>query len=90
MAVIVYVKWLMNWKGKLMSNENKMPEPGCRELYMRYVGVLSLLCRLTPYLETCEEDYDLIEIALLDACEKHPSLSYTRSKCNHFTLDIKD
>lgn len=43
---------------------------------MRYVGVLSLLCRISPHVD--EETRDCIETALADACEDG-ALKYGRT-----------
>ena len=42
------------------------------DLYMRYIGVLSLLGNVAAHLPTNSEWHDSIEVAMEDAARNHP------------------
>lgn len=55
-------------------------------LYMRYLGVLKLLENASPHVS--EEDREVIEDAMADACRNHGTLE-TGRVLNRVTIEVK-
>lgn len=55
-----------------------MPEkPDYNDLYMKYIGALSLLARLSDQIHD-EEDQQCIEMALKDCTDAYPTMEYRK------------